>query len=116
VAPPPPPPPQAAAAAPSPPLPPNITIPGWVVQILPVIVIVTGAVAVFAQQRADVDQLKTSLIELKSANSAFVSKQVFEIKMNEYDKYQAQMNARFDKLEGLINGLYDRLPSKQHDK
>lgn len=104
-------------AASTPPSPPGVTIPQWILQLIPVIALLAGAVMVFAQQRADVEQLKESLIEIKTIQSTqtqqFVSKQIFELKMNETEKTQTQMNQRFDKLESLLNGLYDRLPAKQ---
>ena len=111
--------PQAAASpAPAPQPPPTglgVTIPQWVMQIIPVVALVAGAIMLFAQQRADVDMLKGAIVEMKSQQQVYVTKQIFDLKMTEYDKYQVQMNARFDKLEGLINGLYDRLPAK-HEK
>lgn len=106
----------------APPAPPNngLTIPGWVLQLIPIIALLAGAIMVFAQQRADVEQLKQGLVKIEEVQTTqtqqFVSKQIFDLKMIENEKYQAQMNARFDKLEGLINGLYDRLPAKQHEK
>jgi hypothetical protein len=109
---------QQAAAAPAaqpPPTPSGVTIPQWVMQIIPVVALISGAMMLFAQQRADVGMLKTALAEIKVQQQVYVTKQIFDLKMSEYDKYQAQMNARFDKLEGLINGLYDRLPAK-HDR
>ncbi len=88
-------------------------------QILPVLLVLVGAVSAFAQQRADVEQLKQTMVRYeeiqREQSDRFVSKQIFDLKMNENEKYQIQMNSRFDKLEGLINGLYDRLP-KRHEK
>lgn len=97
----------------------GVTIPAWIMQILPVLLVLVGAVSAFAQQRADVEQLKQTMVRYeeiqREQSDRFVSKQIFDLKMNENEKYQIQMNSRFDKLEGLINGLYDRLP-KRHEK
>lgn len=98
----------------------GITIPSWILQILPIIALLVGSATVFAQQRADVEQLKVALTELKTIQSQqpqqYVSKQVFDLKMLESEKYQAQLTARLDKIENLINGLYDRLPPKRDQK
>jgi len=91
----------------------DVTIPRWVAQLMPMIALIVGTVAVFVTQRSDVEQLKTTIIEMKAQQQVYVTKQVFDIKTAEYDKYFIQMNARFDKLEGLLSGLYERLPAKQ---
>lgn len=101
-------------AAPPAGTPPGVVIvPEWVMKIAPVIAFLIGGVMIFAQQRADVEGLKASLVEIKEQQQVYVTKQIFDLKMTEYEKYQVQMNSRFDKLEGLINGLYERLPSKR---
>ena len=97
----------------------GITIPQWLVQLIPLLVLLFGAATVYATQKADVDQLKASLVEIKIKQDQqaqnFVSRQVFEVKMMEADKNQAKLDNRLDRIETLINGIYDRLPSK-HDK
>lgn len=91
-------------------------IPKWVLQFVPILTALAGAIMLFALQRADVDQLKASVSEMKAVqsnqNQIFVSQQVFNLKMNEYDKSFVNINSRLDRIEVLINGLYDRLPSK----
>lgn len=104
-------------APPPPPTPPSgITIPSWIIQLIPVLALLVGAVMVFAQQRADVDQLKQGLVEIKATqlqfNTQFVPQRIFDLKMAETERNQAEMNKRFDKIEDLINGLYKRLPSR----
>lgn len=98
----------------------GLTIPSWVLQLIPIVALLAGAIMVFAQQRADVEQLKQSLVKIEEMQTTqtqqFVSKQIFDLKMLENEKYQAEMSRRFDKLETLISGLYDRLPPKQHGK
>lgn len=98
----------------------GLTIPSWVLQAVPVIMVLVGSATVFAQQRADVEQLKEAVAEIKVLQNQqpqqYVSRQVFDMKMTENEKYQAQLNTRLDKIENLINGLYDRLPAKRDQK
>ncbi len=98
----------------------GLTIPSWALQVVPLILLLAGSATVFAQQRADVDQLKEAVAEIKILQNQqpqqYVSKQIFDMKMTENEKNQTQLNGRLDKIENLISGLYDRLPAKRDQK
>lgn len=87
------------------------------IQIIPLVMLLVGALGVFFMQRADVEQLKSLVAKQEAALAAlsdqYVSKTVFEMKLQESERQQAQLNKRLDKIEDLITGLYDRLPSKK---
>jgi hypothetical protein len=97
----------------------GIVIPQWVLQIVPLAILLVSASLVFATQRADVDQIKQNLLEMRSAHDVdkrtFVTQQVFDLKLGELERIQGQINARLERIEALISGIYDRLPSK-HEK
>lgn len=98
---------------PPPPSPQALTIPVWLVQLVPIALLIASAVMVFATQRADVDLLKASIQEFKNQQQTYVTRQIFDLKLAEQERAQNQLNARLDKIETLINGLYDRLPPKK---
>jgi hypothetical protein len=95
-------------------------LPMWVLQIVPVIAMVTAGTGAYVTQRSDVAALKESLVEVKTMQqqnqqnqqSIYVSKQIFDLKLAEQERIQANLNQRLDRIEDLITGLYDRIPAK----
>jgi hypothetical protein len=94
----------------------GVTIPLWLIQLVPLLLLIGSAVAVFTTQRADVDQLKQSVADVKIAqerdHQLYVTKQVFDLRFTEQERAQSQLNARLDRIESLISGIYERLPAK----
>ena len=110
----------AASAPPTPPATPHagITLPMWIIQLIPIVALIAGAVTAFATQKADVDQIKTSVTEIKTAQhqqaQSYVQKEIFDLKVKEQERSLNQIEKSMDRLEGLVNGIYERLPPKNN--
>lgn len=89
----------------------GVTVPTWLVQLVPIIGLAAGAAGAFVTQRAEVEQMKNAIYDLKQQQSYFVQKQIFDLKLEEQGREQSQLHRRLDKIENLISGLYDRMPS-----
>ena len=95
----------------------SFTLPLWVVQLVPIILIVAAAVTAYAATRSDVEQAKTAIVEIKAvqarAPASFVPRETFDIKVKEQEDSLARIEKTTERLENLVQGLYERLPPKK---
>jgi len=94
----------------------GISIPQWLIQLIPIVAILVAAVVAFAQQRATVEQTRESLIELKKTQKDFVEKELFNVKMKEVEKLEDGINKRFDKIETMLNSLSEKIAESAYHR
>jgi flagellar biosynthesis/type III secretory pathway M-ring protein FliF/YscJ len=87
-----------------------IPLPQWLVQLVPILVVIIAAALAFASQRSDVESLKAVVQDLKNDR---ISRELFNARMQEQERNNSRIEGKVDNIEKLVRNMYERNQPKE---